>query len=474
MTPITKSIRMAALALIALGAALLGLPGPVASGQDDGLSQPEQSAAPVRIAPLTGPIGPASTAFIVRTIEDAQGEASAIIIEMDTPGGLVDSMRDINQAILGSEIPVIVHVSPSGARATSAGAYILYAAHIAAMAPGTTVGAATPVEFGGAPAGPPDRGSQPESPAEDEEAAPEADAPSSSQALRNKAVNDSVAAIRSLAELRGRNADWAERAVREGVSLTADAAVAENVADFIAVDTAAVLARADGMSVMGPDGEMMEVRVGGAATERVEPTLPDRILATLTDPNIAFLLINIGFIGLLASFYNGLEPVTLLAGLVCLILGFYGLNTLPVNYAGAALVFLGFALLIAELFVSSSGLLALAGLGLFAVGSLMLVDTEVDALRIDWRLIAGASLLLGGGAVAAGAYGLAAQARRVTTGAESLKGMSGEVIDWNGSEGHVHVDGERWNAVSKDALAAGDPIKVVRLDGLVLTVKKAG
>ncbi|WP_270375528.1 NfeD family protein [Marinicauda sp. Alg238-R41] len=438
-------------------------------------------ARPVHVAPLTGVIGPANAAFITGAIEDAEDGARALVIEMDTPGGLVDAMREINLAILSSQVPVIVYVAPQGARATSAGVYILYASHLAAMAPGTTVGAATPVEFGPAsdpPAAPQDAAEGDSTDGEvqdsaDEDGAGEVEAaPSSAQAMRNKVVNDSVAQIRSLAELRGRNADWAERAVREGVSLTADEAVEMNVAELIAPSLDALLEQASGRTLTLVEGREVTLDLAGASIERVEPGFALAFLQVITNPNIAFLLINLGFIGLLASFYNGLEPVTAIAGLLCLIVGFYGLNTLPVSYAGAALIVLGLGLLIAEAFVASFGILAISGLAVFALGAVMLVDTDIEALQLDWRLIAGVTAALGALTFAALFYGLAAQARKPVAGRESLKGMEGRVLEWSGTQGFVHADGERWHAVSKDALAPGDPVVVTGIDGLTLTVKK--
>lgn len=462
-------IRRAGAIAAGLGAVLLALS---ATAQEAAAPADQR---PVHVVPLTGPIGPATAAFITGAIETAEDEARALVIEMDTPGGLVDAMREINLAILSSDVPVIVYVAPQGARATSAGAYILYASHLAAMAPGTTVGAATPVEFGPAsdpPELPEDGGDA--SPAENGEETAPADepAPSSAQAMRNKVVNDSVAQIRSLAELRGRNADWAERAVREGVSLTAEEAVEMNVAELLAPSLQALLSQASGLTVTMVEGREVVLQLEGASVERSEPGFALELLQVITNPNIAFLLINLGFIGLLASFYNGLEPVTGLAGLICLIVGFYGLNTLPVNYAGAALILLGLGLLIAEAFITSFGILAISGLIIFALGAVMLVDTDIDALRIDWRLIAGLTAGLGALTFAVLFYGLAAQARRPVSGRESLIGMEGDVLEWTGGEGFVHADGERWHAVSKDALSPGDRVKVTGLEGLTLSVKK--
>lgn len=469
-------LRLMCAGLIALGAVMLAA-GALAR-------QAESANGTVHLVSLQGAIGPARAGHVVRAIERAAGEADAVIIEMDTPGGLVDAMRDINNAILASPVPVIVHVAPTGARATSAGTYILYAAHVAAMAPGSTVGAATPVTMGGAPGGPP------QTPDEDEDAGDSGhvleeaarqrsepatrQAPGNDEAMRNKMVNDSVAYIRALAELRGRNADWAERAVREGVSLTYSEAVSENVADFVAGSTSELLTLASGRTVMLGDGSEITLALEGAAVERAEMSLPTQILTVITDPNIAFLVLNLGFIGLLVSFYNGLEPITFVAGLICIIVGLYALNTLPLNYAGAALIVLGLGLLIAEVFVASYGLLALGGVIAFAIGALMLVDTDVEGLRIDWPMVLAMSAIMGVSVLLAGSYGLAAQARKVVTGREGLTGATGTVLSWLNGAGHVQVEGERWQAVSSEDLQPGDTVKVVSVDGLTVKVKSSG
>jgi len=469
-------IRPISMLLILLGLAALWS----ATAQETSTSE-----ATVQTVSLQGAIGPALAGHIVRTIERADGQADAVIIEMDTPGGLVDAMRDINNAILASNVPVIVHVAPTGARATSAGAYILYASHIAAMAPGTTVGAATPVTMGGAPDGPPstpdgedgengDASDALEDAARQRTEPATPQAPGNDDAMRNKMVNDSVAYIRALAELRGRNGDWAERAVREGVSLTYSEAVEENVADFVAASTAEPLALASGRTVTLGDGSDITLALEGASVEAVEMSLSTQILTVITDPNIAFLLLNLGFIGLLVSFYNGLEPVTFVAGLICIIVGLYALNTLPLNYAGAALIVLGLGLLITEMFVASYGLLALGGVVAFALGAVMLVDTDVEGLRIDWPMVLVMSAALGISFLLAGSYGLAAQARRIVTGREGLTGAIGTVLSWAHGAGHVQVEGERWQAVSGDNLQPGDNVKVVAVDGLTLKVKSSG
>lgn len=437
----------------------------------------QENGARVLAAELTGPIGPATAAYIARAIEETEeAAAAALVITMDTPGGLDSATRDINQAILNADTPVIVYVSPSGARAASAGAFITYASHIAAMAPGASIGAATPVQMGGAPQSPaPAPSPSPSGEGADsagEAGAAPADAPDNQQAMRNKVVNDAAAYMRSLAELRGRNADWGERAVREGVSATAQEALDLGVVELVAPSFEALLAGLSGRTVELHDGRTVTLELSGAEIVTLEKTFAEEALAVITDPNIAFLLMNLGFIGLLVSFYNGLEPVTAVAGVICLIVGLYALNTLPLNYAGAALIALGIALLVAEAFIASSGLLSLGGLAAFAIGAVMLIDTDIEGLRLDWRLIAGATVVLGATSFLLVSYGLAAQGRKVTTGDKGLIGLQGEVLDWSGGAGHVQVEGERWRAMSKDPLQPGDAVKVIGLEGLTLKVKK--
>lgn len=455
--------RFAALMALAFGLVLSGAGG--FARQD--------AASVVYTAELTGPIGPATAAYISRAVETAGDErAAALVIEMNTPGGLDSATREINQSILGSDAPVIVFVSPSGARAASAGAFITYASHLAAMAPGTSIGAATPIQMGGgAPAAAPEGAPQPAEGDAEAEDAP-SPAPSDQQALRNKVVNDAAAYMRSLAELRGRNADWAERAVREGVSASADEALELGVVEINASSLEALFTQADGREVALGDGRIVTLALSDAAVEPLDKTFAEEVLAVITDPNIAFLLMNLGFIGLLVSFYNGLEPITAIAGVICLIVGLYALNTLPVNYAGAALIVLGIVLLVTQAFIASSGLLALGGLAAFTIGALMLMDTEVEAFRLDWRLVLGSTALLGVVSFLLVSYGLAAQGRKVTTGEKGLIGLQGVVLDWDGASGHVQVDGERWRAISKDALEPGDTVKIIGLDGLTLKVKK--
>lgn len=457
-------------AVLAIGLGLTGLATDVQARFQD-------PAPTLARAVITGPIGPAASAYVNRAVsESADMGASALVIALDTPGGLESSTRDIVQSLLAAPVPVIVYVSPSGGRAASAGAFITYASHLAAMAPGSSIGAATPIQMGGGtpqpstPSPEPDgdrSGSDPDATM----SAPAANAPGDAQALRNKVVNDAAAWIRSLAALRGRNAEWAEAAVRDGVSASAEEALALGVVEIVAADLDDLIAQAHGRDVVLASGPVT-LDLADAAVTEIDKTFAEEALAVITDPNIAFLLLNLGFVGLLVSFYNGLEPITAIAGLICLIVGLYALNTLPLNYAGAALVALGIILLVAEAFLASSGLLALGGLCAFAIGALMLIDTDSEAFRIDWRTIAAVTAGLGLVTFALLSYGLAAQARKVTTGDKGLIGQTGAVLEWEGGKGYVLVDGERWSAVSRDALAPGDAVRVKKVEGLTLEVRK--
>lgn len=429
------------------------------------------------ILDIDGAIGPASADFLARGLnEAAQREAAIVVLRMDTPGGLDTSMRDIIRAILASPVPVATYVAPSGARAASAGTYIIYASHIAAMAPGTNLGAATPVTIGGLPFPGQERDKPPERKTDDEKKDGESAetreetkrAPDG--AREAKLINDAVAYIRALAEMRGRNADWAETAVREAASLSAAAALERNVIDIMARNVDDLLDQADGrtVSVAGRD---MTLRTAGLATERIEPDWRTRLLGTITNPNIALILMMIGIYGLFFEFLNpgSLYPGTI--GAISLLVGLYALAALPVSYAGLALILLGIALMTAEAFAPSFGILGIGGVIAFIIGAAILIDTDDPAFAISWAVI---------GAVAAAALvftlilvplALRAYRRTVVTGREQLIGASGEVRDWRGGRGHVFVLGERWNARSANALKSGQAIRVTEVDGLTLTVE---
>ena len=329
---------------------------------------------------IRGAIGPATADYVVRGIAEAETRAARlVVIEMDTPGGLDSSMRDIVQAILASSVPVASYVTPSGARAASAGTYILYASHIAAMAPATNVGAATPVSIGGG-ASPFGRGEPSAPPEGEDEGAREGSPPST--ASEAKAVNDAAAYIRSLADLRDRNPDWAESAVRDAASLSAGKAAEENVIDFVVSDVEQLLARADGIAVTAAGSEI-RLATRGLTVERIEPDWRTRFLGTITNPNVALILMMLGIYGLIFEFMNpgAIFPGTI--GAISLLLGLYALAILPIDYAGLGLILLGLGLMIAEAFAPSFGVLGLAGVVAFGLGAAVLVDTDVPAFAVS-------------------------------------------------------------------------------------------
>lgn len=392
---------------------------------------------------IVGPIGPAVADHVVDGIaQAAERDMHLVVVRLDTPGGLDASMRRINAAILASPVPVACWVAPAGARAASAGTYILYACHIAAMAPGTNLGAATPVTLGG-----------------------EMD-----DAARAKAVNDAAAYLRGLAKLRGRNAEWTEQAVREGASLTADEAVAVKVVDFEARDLDGLLEEMHGRTLTIA-GTARTLSTKGLAVERIEPGFRNRVLTVLTTPEVAYLLLLIGLYGIMFELMSPGAVFPGVVGGVSLLLGLYALNLLPVDYAGVGLVLLGVALMLAEAFVPSFGILGLGGAVAFALGSLMMFGTGVPGYGLPLGLVVGttisSALLL--------VLGLAAAIRsrrgRPTTGGEALVGSIGTVERWEGEVGAIHLGGEVWNARSPQPLVQGAPVRVVGREGLTLTVE---
>ena len=422
----------------------------------------------VLLAAIEGPIGPATARSVANAVTAAEdGDAAALILRLDTPGGLVTSTRAIVSTILASRVPVIGHVAPAGAHAASAGTYILYATHLAAMAPGTNLGAATPVSLGGLPATPGGK------PADEEPGGERSAPPDSATALRAKQINDAVAWIRSLAEFHGRNADWAEEAVRKGASLSANAARERGVIELIAPDPESLLAAADGRSVRLQSGTRT-LHTAGLRIERFEPGAITRALGVLANPNIAFILMLIGVYGLIFEFSNPGSVAPGVIGAIALVLGLYSLHQLPLDYAGLALLLLGIALMVAEAFTPSFGVLGIGGLVAFVLGAAMLIDTDIPAFRIDWGVIAVMAALSGAILVLLVGYVWRAHRRPVRTGPEQLVGSVGEVIDWRDGEGHVWVMGERWNARGPaHGVTAGTRVRVTGHDGLVLMVAPA-
>ncbi len=432
-------------------------------------------------------IGPAISDYLHRGLDQAARRGAAlVVIQLNTPGGLDLSMRDIIRDIIASPIPVAVYVAPAGGRAASAGTYILYAAHIAAMAPATNVGAATPVQLGGIPDFEPrDRsgdgvaGDQ----AQDEPAATENEKdadkkPETSEkqaqrpgdAMEHKLVNDAVAYLRSLAQMRGRNADWAEKAVREGASLSAQEASANGVIDIVATDLEALLTAIDGRTV-SVQGRDMRVATQGRPIETIEPDWRSGLLAVITHPNVAYILMLLGFYGLFFELANPGYVLPGVVGAICLLLALYALQVLPVNYAGLALILVGVAFMVGELFVSSFGVLGIGGAVAFIAGSVILFEPGVDEYELSMPLIAGFTALSATFFMGVAMLAVRIHRRRAVSGREQMIGSLGLVRgDFEGT-GWVRVHGESWQAVSPVALKQGQKVRITGLEGLTVAVE---
>lgn len=428
----------------------------------------------VHVLTVKGAISPASADYLVRGINKAvDAQARLVVIELDTPGGLDTSMRDIIKAILASPIPVVTYVSPKGARAASAGTYILYASHIAAMAPATNLGAATPVELAPSSGAPPEKPVIPDKSGEKPvSTAPSQDATQgvAQDAKTKKAVHDAAAYIRSLAELRGRNADWAERAVREAVSLSAEAALQAGVVDIVAENVGDLLKQIHGRKVKLSSGEITLNTVNLTITS-IAPDWRSKLLSVIGDPGIAYILMLLGIYGLIYEFSTPGMGFPGVMGGICLLLALFALQLMPISYVGLALIILGVALMVSEAFLPSFGVLGLGGIVAFIIGSVMLIDTDLPGYGISWALIVPIAattalfifLIIG--------MAIRARKRPVVTGSEELLEAEGVVLDDIETEGWARVHSELWQVRSQVPLARGAKVRVTARHDLVLEVK---
>ena len=427
----------------------------------------------VVVLEINGTIGPATGDYIERSLEKAnQQQAELVVIRMDTPGGLDTAMRSIIKQIAASTVPVASFVAPSGARAASAGTYILYASHIAAMAPGTNLGAATPVQIGGLPGGEEKKEEAKQEESKQEEGDKDEPAKVPGGAKNRKLVNDAAAYLRSLAQMRGRNADWAEKAVREAVSLPAEEALRIGVIDLVATDLPDLLRQIHGRTLT-VKGREKTLSTENANLVSIEPDWRNRLLSVISNPNIAYVLMLIGVYGLIYEFSNPGAILPGTVGAISLVLALFAFQALPVNYAGVALILIGLALMIGEAFAPSFGALGLGGMVAFIIGSVILIDTDAPGYGISLPLIVSFAVVTTLTLVLVVGMAVKSRQRPVVSGREELIGAQGLAVGAFAGEGSVRVHGELWKARTDRMLNDGQSVRVTGREGLTLLVTPA-
>ena len=399
---------------------------------------------------INGSINPSTVDYIKNGLSDARSrDAAALLVLLDTPGGLLNSTKDIVKVLLNSEIPVIVYVYPRGATATSAGVFITLAAHVAAMSPGTSIGAAHPVMLG--------RGQNNPGKKEDNK-------DGSSDVMNEKIENYASSFIESIAAERGRNTKWAVESVRKSASITADEALEKKVIDIISPDIPSLLSEIDGMEVKTGE-KTVRLETAGAKTQRLEMSLRQKVVNILSTPDIAFLLLSLGSLGIFLEFYNPGMIFPGVAGIISLLIGFVSLQILPFNYAGLILLFVAMALLISEVYVTSYGLLSLAALVCLVFGGLLLFDTPESDLGVSRGTIAAVAVSIGLLSVFIVYLGVKSFKVPVQGGFEGMVGQKGEVVSWSRKSGKVYIGGEYWEATGEREFSPGEKIKVVESTG---------
>jgi membrane-bound serine protease (ClpP class) len=416
---------------------------------------------------MQGAIGPASADYLVRGINRAVEEnARLVVIEIDTPGGLDHSMRDIVKEILASPLPIVTYVSPQGARAASAGTYILYASHVAAMAPATNLGAATPVELVPSSAAPPKKPAIPT----DSDKREVSSGLLQQDAKSRKAVNDATAYIRSLAELRGRNVEWAARAVREAVSLSADEALKAKVVDVVASDLDDLLKQINGSQIKLATSEIT-LDTEGLTIKHIDPDWRSQLLAVIGNPGIAYILLLLGIYGLVYEFSSPGVGIPGVVGGICLLLALFALQLMPISYVGLGLILLGIVLMVAEAFLPSFGVLGLGGVVAFVLGSVMLIDTDLPGYGISWTIIIPIAIVSAFFSFIVIGMAIRARTQPIVTGSEELVGAEGEILDDVETEGWARIHSERWQVRSRVPIARGKKVRVIARHELILEVE---